>query len=58
MYVHLLVCYLNKVQNVRCNDKVRHDEVYSHFPQFCERAKNNLSVYKPFVYILYCLSSY
>ena len=21
MYVHLLVCYLNKLQNARCNDK-------------------------------------
>ena len=22
MYVHLLLCYLNKVQNARCNDTV------------------------------------
>jgi len=21
IYVHLLVCYLNKLQNARCNDK-------------------------------------
>ena len=30
IYVHLLVCYLNKLQNARCNDKDTEISVYKY----------------------------